>query len=101
MSTLHLIQRPISNHEFISQFKLYYAVNDSILFLNDAVFSLTSLCNLQELCELSELNSTILALREHLQARGLNDLFDTKKVSIIDYQKFVELSIEAQKIISW
>ncbi len=101
MTTLHLLQRPINRHDFIKQVKLFYAPNDSILLLDDAVFSLTGLCQSAELWSLSEFKGPFLALQEHLDARGLENLLSQEKVKSIDYQQFVELSVETQKTISW
>ena len=101
MSVFHLIQRPISGNTLIAQLERYYSDNDSIMLLNDAVFSLPSLYEFQPLWQLDRCPGSIYAIKEHIESRGLLDLLIDEKLELIDYQKFVELSLEAEKLIAW
>jgi sulfur relay protein TusB/DsrH len=101
MSVLHLIQQPTNHAEFDAQLELYFSDNDSVLFLNDAAFSLPSVCKSQELGKVGPFQGEIFALKEQVVARGLMSLLDLEKVKLIDYHQFIALNLQAQKSITW
>ena len=97
---LHLIQAQLSSKEFEQQCRRYVSDKDSILFLNDSVFTLTDKhFNSDEFRRLIG-QISILALTEHLQARNIISHV-AGYVEEIDYPTFVSLSQQANKVVSW
>ena len=100
MSQLHLIQSPINFRAFKKRYALCVEKNDSILFLNDSLFSLT--LNEFHSGEFTELltNTSYLYLNEQVEARAICKLIH-KAIKPIDYPEFIKLSQESSKIVSW
>ena len=86
--------------DFEINFARYTALGDSILFLNDSVFSLASIdFHSDEFLKLTE-NCHLLALSDHLSARNIRQNI-TASIQLIDYQQFVVCAADACKVISW
>ena len=100
MSQLHLIQSPITFQTFKKRYALCVDASDSILFLNDSLFSLTH--NEFHSDEFTELltNTSYLYLNEQVEARAIYKLMH-KAIKPIGYLEFVKLSQESSKIVSW
>ena len=72
--------------------------NDAVIFLENAVFTLLKKNNYQEkLLTLKQLY----VLDEHLTERGILKQEILDHISVIDYARFVELTIEHYPIHSW
>jgi len=100
MTQLHLIQSPIDFQDFAEHYAQCVEKGDSILFLNDSLFSLTTKeFNSFSFHELTVDNS-IYCIQEQIQARAISDLL-SKTITATDYTNFVDLSQKAQKIVSW
>ena len=100
MNQLHLIQSPITFQAFESRYALCVDVNDSILFLNDSLFSLAgSEFHSDNFISLMA-NTPCLCLDEQLDARAIGELV-AQKIKPINYPEFVKLSQQASKIVSW
>ncbi len=109
MAILHLLHQPFSVQQFTRELERYVNPGDKVLLLNDAVFSLPELqavilkpIDRQE-SPTATLNWTdfeLLAIDEQLTARGLQNYLGDQ-VYAIDYQAFVQLSVDCEKTISW
>ncbi|MCF6193647.1 MAG: sulfurtransferase complex subunit TusB [Kangiellaceae bacterium] len=100
MTQLHLIQSPIDFQDFEQRYEQCVNNEDSILFLNDSLFSLTTKAfNSSSFHKLAADNS-IYCIHEQIQARSISDLV-SKTITAIDYKKFVYMSQKAQKVVSW
>ena len=97
--TLHLIQSPISTASFNRRISRFVNNSNRIVFLGDSVFSFLEL---NESIANSELS--IAALDTDIDARGLKKLFESNQcgnLNVIDFEQFVSLTIEANKVVSW
>ena len=100
MTQLHLIQSPIDFQNFEQRCEQCVDKNDSILFLNDSLFSLTTKAfNSSSFHKLTADNS-VYCIREQIQARAISDLL-SGSINATDYNNFVNMSQKAQKIVSW
>ncbi|MFT7472943.1 MAG: tRNA 2-thiouridine synthesizing protein B [Kiritimatiellia bacterium] len=95
MSCLHTINRSPDSKLLESCLKVINA-DDAILFIEDGVYHCISLTNLPTIAE----SVKVYALREDMLARAtLSKTMDT--VEEIDTARFVELSCEHDKVVSW
>ena len=95
MSALHTISQSPSSGLLDSCLRLV-CPGDGILFIQDGVYYG---CPPNHLDSISK-DNTLFALREDLIARGvLGKLF--KRVRPIGYDRFVELTVEFEKVINW
>jgi tRNA 2-thiouridine synthesizing protein B len=101
MATLHLIQSSIDSASFALNVTRYYSQGDRLLFLNDATYSLPELSKDHEFLDSNMMNDHLIALEEQVVARGLQPLIDSHMIELIDYAKFVKLTQNADKTISW
>jgi len=101
MSQLHLIQKKIGTDDFLREIRRLTTKGDTLLFLNDSLFSLHTLA-----CDISKLEHSVkgldlVAIDEQFNSRGLAKLTTNLKLDVIDYPAFVELSCRSSKIVSW
>ncbi|MDA0281381.1 MAG: sulfurtransferase complex subunit TusB [Proteobacteria bacterium] len=95
MSCLHTINRSPDSKLLESCLKVINA-DDAILFIEDGVYHCFSLSNLPSIIETVKLYG----LREDMLARAtLSKTMD--RVEVIDTARFVELSCEHDKVVSW
>ncbi|MBL4743267.1 MAG: sulfurtransferase complex subunit TusB [Cycloclasticus sp.] len=94
--TLHLIQKNLSSSEFDLQINRMTTNSDQLVFMGDCVFDLTVLN--QSINHLE--NLTIYAIDSDLKARALTEHL-SQQIIIIDFEQFVSLTIDANKVISW
>lgn len=95
MSTLHTISRSPASGLFDSCVAIARP-GDGLLFVEDgAYYSVTaaSIDNLQQ-------GISVFVLKEDVLARGLQDKI-IEHIEVIDYDKFVELCCEFDKVVSW
>lgn len=96
---LHLVENSVNIEVFIKQLNRYCQNGDTILFLNDSIYSLmTTEFNNESFFKLTK-QLTLLVLKEHCEARALKEL--PKSIRNIQYQEFANLSINSTKVISW
>jgi len=100
MSQLHLIQSPITFQAFKKRYALCVETSDSILFLNDSLFSLTIKAFNSSSFHKLTVDNSIYCIQEQIQARSILDLV-SETITPTDYNNFVNLSQKAQKIVSW
>ena len=88
---LHLIQRSPFSSTTLSDCLNIIGSKDSLLFMQDGVY-------IQNHPNLASIKNSVFILQDDLKARGL------KKSSVgkgIDYQEFVQLCTQHEKVISW
>lgn len=97
--TLHLISKNMDLNNFLS------ILGDckqkmSLLFIGEGCYCLSKKDSLKLI--LSK-NIKIFVLKEDFQARGINILnyMEYNKIKFIDYDDFVDLTLEHPKIVSW
>lgn len=93
---LHLIQNSLSASEFDLQIQRLTNNEDALVFMGDRVFDLAILN--QSIGQMK--NLTVYVIDSDLKARALSDNLN-KKIIIIDFEQFVSLTINADKVISW
>ena len=101
MSQLHLIQNRIGTDDFLREIRRLTTKGDTLLFLNDSLFSLHTLA-----CDISELEHCVkdldlVVIDEQFNSRRLSKLITNLKLELIEYPAFVELSCRSSKIVSW
>ncbi len=94
--TLHLIQKSLSASEFARQINRMTTDGDQLLFIGDCVFDCAILNPLINQLD----NLTVYVIDSDITARALNESL-TEQVKLIDFEKFVSLTINAKKVISW
>ena len=101
MSTLHTINKSPFSHTTLSSCLQVCGSNDGILLLEDGVFgALGSAPCAEELTALIDAGIKVYALAGDVSARGLQEKL-RNDVKQIDYNIFVQLSIEHNCVQSW
>lgn len=95
MSCLHTISRS-PKHGLLHACLKVINPGDGILFIEDGVYH----CRDNELLSSISRDNIVYGLREDLVARGLRDKQDAL-VEVVGYHKFVELTIQHSKTVSW
>ena len=95
MTSLHTITKPPSAAALQSCAK-FLSEGDSILLLEDGVYYSTDARNWPALL----LGTKVYGLKEDFVARGLSKIVD-RQVELVDYARFVQLSCEHDKVVSW
>ena len=96
---LHLIQNSIAIDDFEKQMSRLVSTQDDIIFIGDATFQLKLLES-----SIKASNLSVYAIDADLSARSINHFskIDNKKIiKIINFEQFVDLSIDSNKVISW
>ena len=94
--TLHLIQKSLSVSEFDLQLLRMTNKQDMLVFMGDSVFDLAILNH-----SINKLdNLSIYVINSDIDARSLNGTL-SKKMNVIDFEQFVSLTINADKVITW
>lgn len=100
MSTLHTINKAPSNVTLWNSLSAAVLNGDAILLIEDATYAALDTAALNTLTRLIDDKSTsIYALEADAGARGLEITPDCVKA--VDYQGFVKLSTEHDKVVSW
>lgn len=95
MSTLHTISRsPVSG--LLESCASVARPGDGLLFIEDGTYYCSNAGAIENLAA----NNSVFVLREDLLARGLLDN-TSENAEIVDYDKFVELCCEFDKVVSW
>lgn len=95
MSCLHTISSS-PKHDLLQACLRVISPGDGILFIEDGVYHC---CDNKSLLSISR-DNIVYGLREDLVARGLRDKQDDL-VEVVGYHKFVELTIQHSKTVSW
>lgn len=101
MSTLHTINRsPYMNNALASCLKVC-ATSDAILLLEDGVLGASkSSPHAKSIVEILTAGTRIFAINVDVKARGLSEQL-IESVELIDYDSFVQLTIEHRCVQSW
>ena len=95
MTSLHTITKPPSAAALQSCAK-FLSEGDSILLHEDGVYYSADARNWPAL----PLGTKVYGLKEDFVARGLSKIVD-RQVELVDYARFVQLSCEHDKVVSW
>ena len=95
MTSLHTITKPPSAAALQSCAK-FLSEGDSILLLEDGVYYSADAKNWPALPH----GTKVYGLKEDFVARGLSKIVD-RQVELVDYARFVQLSCEHDKVVSW
>jgi sulfur relay protein TusB/DsrH len=95
MTSLHTINKTPSSADLQSCAK-FLSEGDAILFLEDGVYYSTDTKKWPVLLP----STKIYGLEEDFLARGLSKTIDNQ-IELIDFARFVQLSCEHHKIVSW
>jgi tRNA 2-thiouridine synthesizing protein B len=97
---LHLIQKSPFQSQCLNECLKVASDTDSFLLMLDGVYALQSPDFLNH--DVITNNKNIFILEDDLLARGLSiPESHEKNISAIDYQKFVELTLNNSKTLSW
>lgn len=94
MANLHIIRSSGFTHTKLQQCLATVINDDAILLIDDGVYNL----NHPELLKVVG-TRPIYALEEHVIARGLTP--SNSDVNNCDYNRFVALTLDAEKVITW
>ncbi|QDP01359.1 sulfurtransferase complex subunit TusB [Thalassotalea sp. PS06] len=94
MANLHIIRSSGFTHGKLQQCLATVIDDDAILLIDDGVYNL----NHPELLKVIG-SRPLFALEEHVIARGLTP--SRSEVKYCDYNKFVALTLDADKVITW
>ncbi|MFT5521634.1 MAG: sulfur relay protein TusB/DsrH [Enterobacterales bacterium] len=102
MATLHTLQHSFDDQSWLSRAIDSLKSGDGLLLLEDAVSISCHLPTLKQLNSL-EIALSFYAMDVDLQARGLTpaNIPSSVKFEIINYQDFVELSLQFNKVVNW
>jgi tRNA 2-thiouridine synthesizing protein B len=101
MSTLHTVNKSPYTNNTLSSCLRACAEGDGILLLEDGVFGATSSASTaNELQSLIKNGVKVYALINDIKARGLEDKLSSH-IKPIDYDTFVQLTIEHRRVQSW
>lgn len=90
---LHIIQHHLNNQASLLNLQAAVAAGDSILLIEDGIYSATELFKLNVICPIH-------ALVDDVSARGLMKQIPTA-IQLIDYLQFVVLTEAHAHICSW
>ena len=97
---LHIInQSPISSIQFTSCLRLLLS-QQSLLLIEDGVYALKQNTFYAELLKQRLATTRIYALLPDIKARGIEDKI-IPDISLINYEEFVELTVQHKTICSW
>lgn len=102
MAILHTLQHCFDDQSWLSRVTDSLSAGDGLLLLEDAV---SISCHLPTLEQLNNLGITLsfYVMDVDLQARGLKPINapSSIQIEIINYQEFVELSLQFDKVVNW
>ena len=101
MSVLHIINKsPFDRNSLDSCLRLAKA-DSPILLIEDGIYAVQKNTAAADKMQQALANHPVYALRPDLQARGINPDNIIDGISLVDYDGFVELTIEHDKLQSW
>ncbi len=77
------------------------AINDSILFMENALFRLLKSSRHASELETMSTHSSLFVLEEEIALRGIHSNALVAEIKVIDYQDFVHLTLEHSLIQTW
>lgn len=98
MAILHTVNQSPFNHQALAQCLQRLCPEDTLLLLEDGVYGALKA---QPYAEQLKIFTQCYAIADDINARGLGDEELIENIQLIDYPKFVELSIANSLIQSW
>ncbi|MDH3629602.1 MAG: sulfurtransferase complex subunit TusB [Gammaproteobacteria bacterium] len=101
MSVLHIVNKsPFDRNSLDSCLRLAKA-DSPILLIEDGIYAVQKNTAAAERMQQALSTHSVYALRSDLQARGINPDNIIDGISLVDYDGFVELTTEHDKLQSW
>jgi sulfur relay protein TusB/DsrH len=102
MATLHTLQHSVDDNSWLGRAIDSLQPGDGLLLLEDAVSISCHLPTLEQLNSLG-IELSFYVMDVDLQARGLKptNTLSSIQIEIINYQEFVELSLQFDKVVNW
>jgi len=98
-SILHIINKASLRCHSVSQLQSLTSPKDAVLFLEDGVYN--ALNTQTNLAVTGLVGGRIYTLLPDLQARGFTRQDLIGEISVIDYEQFVDLSLDYELVWSW
>jgi len=93
---LHTVNKSPLQHGALSSCLRFMNAADALLLLEDGVYGAIGEID----CGLEQVTGSIYALAADVRARGLQDRVG-EHVSVVDYETFVDLCVEATAVKNW
>jgi tRNA 2-thiouridine synthesizing protein B len=101
MSVLHIVNKsPFDRNSLDSCLRLSKA-DSAILLIEDGIYAVQKNSSTAEKMQQALAQHSLYALQPDLQARGINPDSVIDGISLIDYDGFVQLTTEYDKLQSW
>ena len=101
MSVLHIVNKsPFERNSLDSCLRLA-KVDSAILLIEDGIYAVQKNSSTAEIMQQALGQHPLYALQPDLQARGINPDSVIDGISLIDYDGFVQLTTEYDKLQSW
>ena len=100
MSTLHTINKSPFDRNSLDSCLRVISDNDAILFIEDGVYAATG-TSFSDAVKAAAKSHSVYVLGPDLSARGMKEDGIVKGVKVVDYDGFVDLVTENDKVNSW
>ena len=100
MSTLHTINKSPFDRNSLDSCLRVISDNDAILFIEDGVYAATG-TSFSDAVKAAAQTHSVYVLGPDLSARGMKEDGIVEGVKVVDYEGFVDLVTESDKVNSW
>jgi len=100
MSTLHTINKSPFDRNSLDSCLRVISDNDAILFIEDGVYAATG-TSFSDAVKAAAQTHSVYVLGPDLSARGMKEDGIVEGVKVVDYEGFVDLVTENDKVNSW
>jgi tRNA 2-thiouridine synthesizing protein B len=100
MSTLHTINKSPFDRNSLDSCLRVISDNDAILFIEDGVYAATG-TSFSDAVKAAANSHSVYVLGPDLSARGMKEDGIVEGVKVVDYEGFVDLVTENDKVNSW
>ncbi|MFW2440103.1 MAG: sulfurtransferase complex subunit TusB [Arenicellales bacterium] len=101
MSTLHTINKSPFDRNSLDSCLRVISDGDAILFIEDGVYAATAGNSFANAVKAAENSHSVYVLGPDLSARGMKEDGIVEGVKVVDYEGFVDLVTEYDKVNSW
>ena len=101
MSTLHTINKSPFDRNSLDSCLRVISDSDAILFIEDGVYAATAGTSFSNAVKAAAKSHAVYVLGPDLSARGMKEDGIVEGVKVVDYEGFVDLVTENDKVNSW
>ncbi len=101
MSTLHTINKSPFDRNSLDSCLRVISDSDAILFIEDGVYAATAGTSFASAVKAAAKSHAVYVLGPDLSARGMKEDGIVEGVKVVDYEGFVDLVAESDKVNSW